>query len=82
MQMKPLISSKVAKELLQEKKFKVVQRDVVDQFITNNTISTENVQSAMDESGNVFLHKIVKSSFKAKGITPKILPTTIVVWKL
>lgn len=86
-QIKPLVSSKVAKELLQEKKFKVVQRDVVDQFISQNHIAIEHVQSAMDESGisrkgYALLQKTVRTAFKAKGITPKLLPTTTDVWKL
>ena len=51
MQLKPLVTSRVAKTLIQEKKFKVVQRQIVDQFVTNTVVSTLDIQGIMDSSG-------------------------------
>ena len=49
-------------------------------------VAVECIQSAMDESGIShsgygFLQKRISSSFKAKGIKPKLLPTTAAVWR-
>ncbi len=84
--LKPLVSSKVATVLIQEKKFKVVQRQAVERFVNQNMVAVECIQSAMDESGISrsgygFLQKRISSSFKAKGIKPKLLPTTAAVWR-
>ena len=85
-QLKPLVTSKVAKELIQEKKFKMVQRQVVEHFVNQNFVSVESVQSTMDESGisrsgYSFLLKKITTSFKTKGNKPKLLPTTATVWR-
>ena len=85
-QLKPLVTSKVAKELIQEKKFKMVQRQVVEHFVNQNFVSVESVQSTMDESGisrsgYSFLLKKITTSFKTKGNKPKLLPTTAAVWR-
>ena len=79
--LKPLFSSKIARELIQEKKFKVAQRQVVERFVYQNTIAVvESIQSTMDESGISrngygFIQKQITSSFESKGIKPKLLPT-------
>ena len=79
--LKPLVSSKIAKELIQEKKFKVAQRQIVERFVCQNTVAVESIQSTMDESGISrngygFIQKWIASSFKSKGIKPKLLPTS------
>ena len=51
MQLKPLVTSRVAKVLIEEKKFKVVQRHIVDKFVSNNMVSTVDIQEVMDSSG-------------------------------
>ena len=85
-QLKPLVSSKIAEELILENKFKVVQRQVVERFVSQNPVSVEGIQSAMDETGirhngYGFLQKKVISSFKSRGIKPKLLPTPGAVWR-
>lgn len=50
MQLKPLVTSRVAKVLIEEKKFKVVQRHIVDKFVSNNMVSTVD-----DEFNNIFM---------------------------
>ena len=46
--LKPLFSSKIARELIQEKKFKVVQRQVVERFVSQNMVAVECIQSTLD----------------------------------
>ena len=86
-QLKPLVSSKIAEELILEKKFKVVQRQVVERFVSQNPISVEGIQSAMDETGIShngygFLQKKVISSFKSRGLKQKLLTTpATAIWR-
>ena len=84
--LKPLVSSKIAKELIQEKKFKVAQRQIVERFVCQNTVAVESIQSTMDESGISrngygFLQKRIATAFKSRGIKPKLLPTISAVWR-
>ena len=51
LQLKPLVTSRVAKALIQEKKFKVVQRRIIDEFVSTNVVSTVDIQEVMDSSG-------------------------------
>lgn len=87
MQLKPLVTSRVAKTLIQEKKFKVIQRHIVDQFVTNSVVSAVDIQAVMDSSGvsrkgYAAIQKSVSSVLGAKGIKRKLLPSTTKVWKL
>ena len=54
--------------------------------MSQNPVSVEGIQSAMDETGIShngygFLQKKVISSFKSQGIKPKLLPTHATVWR-
>lgn len=87
MQLKPLVTSRLAKELIKEKKFKVVQRQIVNQFVSNSVVPAVDIQEVMDSSGvsrngYAAIQKSVSRVLGARGVKQKLLPCTTEVWKL
>ena len=50
-QMKGLLSSGVAKGLIEEKKIKTIKHNVVEDFISNNQVDATTIQKALNVSG-------------------------------
>ena len=91
LQIKPLVSSRVAKALIQEKKFKVVQRNIIEEFVSANVVSAVDIQEVMDSSGvsskgYTAIQRSVSQALVAalvtKGIKKRMLPKPSHIWKL
>lgn len=86
-QMKGLLSSSVAKGLIEEKKFKTIKRNVVEDFICNNQVDATIIQEALDVSGvskkgySSIFHAI-SSTLKDQRIKRVLLPNPATVWRI
>ena len=84
-QMKPLVSSRMAKELIQSKKFKAVQKHIVGQFVSQHCVQSTSIQETLDslgvsKKGYTAIQKTMSTMLRAQGIKPNILPTPASVW--
>lgn len=77
----------MAKEIFKEKKFKVVGRDVIEQFVSNNLVSFTDVQESMDinavsQKGYTAIQRSLSSVLSQNKIKSRLLPTPTDVWKV
>ncbi len=84
--LKPLVSSKMAKDLLHEKKFKAVQRKIVGHFVSQNCIPSTDIQESMDalgvsRRGYAMIQKSVSHVLGREKIKHSLLPTPASVWR-
>lgn len=86
-QMKGLLSCGVAKGLIEEKKYKTIKRNVVEDFISNNQVDGTTIQEALDVSGvsrkgySSIFHAI-SSTLKDQRIKRVLLPNPATVWRI
>lgn len=86
-QLKPLLTSRLAKEIIQEKKFKVVKRKVIQEFVTKNLVPTTQIQESMDvnaisRKGYSAIQKSMSSILGSHKIKGTLLPTPTDVWRV
>lgn len=86
-QMKGLLTSSIAQDMLNERKFKIVRQNVVQEFMDKNRVDVNKIQDALDSSGvskrgysSIF--KAVMSTLKSQRIKRVLLPTPTEVWRL
>ena len=77
----------MAKHMLQEKKYKAIKRGVVEQFVSNNLVSSIEVQESMDANavsrkGYTAIQKSLCSVLQSNRINGRLLPTPTDVWKV
>lgn len=70
---------------MQEKKFKVVQRDIVGQFVSNTCVSSTDIQESMDSlgvsrKGYAALQKSISKALGSNRIKHNFLPNPTTVW--
>ena len=71
--MKSLFSTSLIKEMIQERKFKIVKCNVVEQFIESNKVDVDLIHDVLDESGMskkgyLSIFKAISSSFKDQRV--------------
>ena len=85
-QLKKLISSNLTRDIIHDQKYKVLQREVVEKFISKNAVTPREIQSTLDtlgvsKRGYSTIQKTILSILQRKGVKSKILPTLDRVWK-
>ena len=73
----------MATEMLKEKKFKVIRRGVVEQFVSKNLVSSTEVQESMDTNalshkGYTAIQRSLSSILHNNKIKSGLLPTPTV----
>ena len=87
-QLKPLLASRLAKEIIQEKKFKVVKRNVIEEFVTKKLVPTTQIQESMDvnaisrRKGYSAIQNPMSSVLDSHKIRGTLLPTPTDVWRV